>query len=91
MKSLILQHHERFDGAGCPAGLRREQIVPPAPIFAVVDAFEAMTSNCPYRFAMREENALDEMGRNAGMLFDPDIGRTFLALRRSEASIRVAA
>ncbi len=40
---------------------------------------------------MREENALDEIGRNAGTQFDPDIGRIFLALRRSEASTRVAA
>ena len=88
---MSLQHHERFDGTGCPAGLRGEQIVLPVRIFAVVDAFETMNSNHPYRFATREENALDEIGRNVGTQFDPDIGRTFLELRRSEASTWVAA
>ncbi len=85
VKSLILQHHERFDGTGYPAGLRGEQIVLSARMFAVVDAFEAMTSNRPYRFAMREEKALDEIGQNAGTQFDPDIARTFVELRRSQA------
>ena len=91
VKSLILQHHERFDGTGYPAGLRGEQIVLSARIFAVVDAFEAMTSDRPYRLAMPEEHALEEIRRNAGTQFDPDIGRTFLELRRSEAGTRLAA
>lgn len=91
VKSLILQHHERFDGTGYPAGLKGEQIVLSARIFAVVDAFEAMTSDRPYRFAMREEDALDEIRKNAGTQFDPDIGQTFVELRRSKAVTRRAA
>ncbi len=91
VKTMILQHHERVDGTGYPAGLRGEQIVLSARIFAVVDAFEAMTSDRPYRLAMPEEAALDEITGNAGTQFDPDIAQTFLELRRSEAIARRAA
>lgn len=91
VKSVILQHHERFDGMGYPAGLRGEEIVLFARIFAVVDAFEAMTSDRPYRRAMAEEKALDEITGNAGTQFDPDIARTFVELRRSEAGAQRAA
>ena len=85
VKSLILQHHERFDGTGYPAGLRGEGIILSARIFSVVDAFEAMTSDRPYRRALQEEKALDEITVNAGTQFDPDIARTFVELRQSEA------
>lgn len=88
VKSLILQHHERFDGTGYPAGLRGEQIILSARIFSVVDAFEAMTSDRPYRRALQEEKALDEITGNAGTQFDPDIARTFAELRRCEAGAR---
>ncbi|MCH8919187.1 MAG: HD-GYP domain-containing protein [Chloroflexi bacterium] len=91
VKPIIVQHHERFNGTGYPAGLRGEEIVLFARIFAVVDAFEAMTADRPYRRAMPEEKALDEITGNAGTQFDPDIASTFVELRRSEAVARRAA
>lgn len=91
VKTMILQHHERFNGTGYPAGLRGEEIVLFARIFAVVDAFEAMTADRPYRRAMPEEKALDEITGNAGTQFDPDIASTFVELRRSEAVAQRAA
>jgi diguanylate cyclase (GGDEF)-like protein len=73
----ILHHHERFDGDGYPGKLTGEEIPLAARIIAVVDAFSAMTSDRPYRNAMRTEEALTELEANAGTQFDPEIVRLF--------------
>jgi response regulator RpfG family c-di-GMP phosphodiesterase len=70
---IILSHHERFDGAGYPYGLEGEEIPVTARAFAVVDAFDAMTSDRPYRTAMDRAEALDVIKANAGSQFDPDV------------------
>lgn len=67
----IKYHHERFDGKGYPEGLRGEQIPVPAVIMAVADAFDAMTSNRPYRQGMSKKEAVEEIRRNAGSQFSP--------------------
>jgi HD-GYP domain-containing protein (c-di-GMP phosphodiesterase class II) len=74
----ILHHHERFDGAGYPAGLSGEQIPLEARIVGVADAFSAMTSDRPYRTRMTHEQAFAELERNSGTQFDPEIVRVFV-------------
>ena len=74
---ILLYHHERFDGTGYPFGLKGEAIPLEARIFAVVDAYDAMTSDRPYRKAMPPEAALLEIERNAGVQFDPLVVEAF--------------
>jgi hypothetical protein len=74
---IILYHHERYDGAGYPFGLEGRAIPLEARIFMVVDAYDAMTSNRPYRDAMSLDDALAEIKRNAGIQFDPEIVEAF--------------
>ena len=73
-------HHERWDGDGYPRRLKREEIPLAARIFSVVDSFDAMTSDRPYRRAMSVEQAVDEIQLHAGKQHDPDIARAFAAL-----------
>jgi response regulator RpfG family c-di-GMP phosphodiesterase len=77
---VIRFHHERFDGAGYPHGLRGEQIPLVARIFSVVDAFDAIISERPYRPARSTEEALEEIVRSSGSHFDPEVVEAFLIL-----------
>jgi HD-GYP domain-containing protein (c-di-GMP phosphodiesterase class II) len=76
----ILHHHERFDGNGYPSGLVGAEIPLVARVIAVADAWDAMTSNRPYRDAMHDDKALLEIVENSGHQFDPDVVRAFLML-----------
>ncbi len=69
----ILLHHERLDGSGYPFGLVGEAVPMAARILGVADTFEALTSNRPYRLALAVEDALEEIRRGTGTLFDPDV------------------
>ena len=69
---VVRHHHERWDGRGYPDGLEREEIPVGARIVAVCDAFDAMTSDRPYRPRMPLSAACEELERNAGTQFDPD-------------------
>ncbi|HMJ00549.1 MAG TPA: HD-GYP domain-containing protein [Gaiellaceae bacterium] len=82
-RDVVACHHERWDGTGYPAGLRGTQIPSAARIFAVVDAYDAMTNDRPYRDAMPIEAALDELEKNSGTQFDPSIVTEFVMLVRS--------
>ncbi len=82
----IKHHHERFDGKGYPDGLEGENIPLIARIIAVADAFDAMVSSRPYREAMSEENALNELVKNAGYQHDPNIVEIFLETRKEKKS-----
>ncbi|MGY4707711.1 HD domain-containing phosphohydrolase [Candidatus Bipolaricaulota sp. J31] len=73
-------HHERWDGTGYPRGLRGEEIPLSARIFAVVDAWDAMRSERPYRGPLSREEALREIREGAGSQFDPRVVRAFLDL-----------
>jgi HD-GYP domain-containing protein (c-di-GMP phosphodiesterase class II) len=73
----FLFHHERWDGCGYPTGRVCEQIPLGARIVAVVDAFDAMTSNRPYRARLPLQSALAELNRGAGTQFDPTVVRAF--------------
>lgn len=71
----ILCHHERWDGGGYPNGLSGEEIPLLSRIIAVVDAYDAMTHDRPYRKAMSRDEAVKEIAINAGTQFDPEIAR----------------
>jgi diguanylate cyclase (GGDEF)-like protein len=70
---VVRSTHERWDGGGYPDGLAGTEIPLEARIIFVCDAFEAMTSDRPYKPAMSAEEALEELRRNAGTQFDPEI------------------
>jgi GAF domain-containing protein len=74
---ILLYHHERYDGSGYPFGLAQDRIPLEARIFAVVDAYDAMTSERPYRKAVPPEEALQEIRANAGIQFDPQVAEAF--------------
>jgi putative nucleotidyltransferase with HDIG domain len=74
-------HHERWDGEGYPRGLKGDQIPLAARIFAVVDVWDALRSDRPYRAAWRESQAREFLRERAGTHFDPKITETFLALQ----------
>lgn len=70
---IVRAHHERWDGGGYPDGLRREEIPVGARIIAVVDAYDAMTHDRPYRRGRAPEEALGELQRERGRQFDPEL------------------
>jgi putative nucleotidyltransferase with HDIG domain len=77
---IICYHHERYDGTGYPDGLVGEEIPLGARIFAVADAYDAMTSYRPYRTPISHEDALLELQRCVGSQFDPGIVEVFLRI-----------
>jgi PAS domain S-box-containing protein len=70
-------HHERWDGNGYPQGLKGKNIPMSARIFAVVDVWDALTSDRPYRFAWSEHQALEYITKESGRHFDPDVVNAF--------------
>ncbi len=76
----ILKHHERWDGKGYPLGLSGEDIPVECRILAIVDAYDAMTNDRPYRKAMTPEEAMAELRKCAGSQFDPRLLELFFAV-----------
>ncbi len=74
----ILHHHEHFDGSGYPDGLAGEAIPIASRILFVADAFDAMTTDRPYRKALSIQKAIEELEHNSGSQFDPVVVETFL-------------
>jgi len=81
---IVLQHQERYDGGGYPAGLKAEQIVLGARLFAVADTYDAITSDRPYRKAQSHDQAITEMQRVAGTQLDPRGVAAFCGLPEAE-------
>jgi len=79
---IVRAHHERFDGAGYPRNLKGDRIPLGARIFAVVDAYDAMTSDRPYRPARSHQEALEEIRNQVGSQFDPVVVAPFFAAVR---------
>jgi HD superfamily phosphohydrolase YqeK len=79
-RTIILHHHERFDGKGYPLGLRGEAITLGARIFSVADTLDAITQDRPYRAARSFDQAREEILRHRGTQFDPDVVDVFLTL-----------
>lgn len=75
---IVAQHHERWDGRGYPNGLKGEAILLEARILSVVDAYDAMTTDRPYRKALSAEVACEELNRFSGTAWDPDVVDAFL-------------
>ena len=70
---IIIQHHERLDGSGYPLGLIGEDIILEAKILGVADVIEAMSSHRPYRPSLGIDQALEEIVKNKGKLYDPKV------------------
>jgi putative nucleotidyltransferase with HDIG domain len=79
---IVRSHHERWDGAGYPDGLKGEETPRLARIVAVADAFDAMTSDRPYRKGMAAEEGFEEVQRQSGKQFDPECAAGFVAIRQ---------
>jgi len=77
---IVEEHHERLDGKGYPKGLKGDEILLEARILAVVDAYDTMRSDRPYRQALSREEAIRELRRNAGSQFDPLVVKVFLEI-----------
>jgi two-component system, cell cycle response regulator len=84
---LVRSSHERWDGGGYPDGLRGDEIPLGARVVAVCDAFDAMTTERPYREPITEEEALEELRRCAGAQFDPAVVAAFCAVITRERSV----
>lgn len=82
--TIVLHHHERFDGRGYPHGLAGEEIPIGSRIVAVIDAYQAMTEGRPYQGAISREAAIDELRRQSGSQFDPGVVEAFIALQGRE-------
>ena len=80
MAKIVRYHQEAYDGSGYPEGLKGEQIPVGARIATVVDAFDAMLTDRPYRKGMTVEHALQELRRNRGTQFDPVVVDTVIEL-----------
>jgi HD-GYP domain-containing protein (c-di-GMP phosphodiesterase class II) len=87
---LTLFHHERWDGHGYPRGKAGHAIPLEARVLALADAFDAMTTDRPYRRALPLPDALVEIDRCAGTQFDPRLARVFVELWTSERRVAVS-
>ena len=80
---IVRSHHERWDGKGYPDGLGGEAISPLARVVALADAFDAMTSDRPYRKGMPPAIAFAEIEKQVGRQFDPTFAAAFLGMKQT--------
>jgi putative nucleotidyltransferase with HDIG domain len=88
ISSIVLAHHEHYDGKGYPNGLYKDDIPLGARVMAVADAYDAMTSERPYRAALSHNFTVKEIVRCSGTQFDPAIVDVFLEIQDSFNSIK---
>ncbi|MEK6680238.1 MAG: HD domain-containing phosphohydrolase [Nitrospirota bacterium] len=85
--SVIRHHHEWYDGSGYPDGLIGEEIPYCARIVAIADAYDAMSSDRPYRKALSQKEIRNEFSKNAGIQFDPEMAKTFIEILENRNNI----
>jgi response regulator RpfG family c-di-GMP phosphodiesterase len=76
-------HHERWDGSGYPKGLKEKEIPLAARIFAVVDVFDALSSDRPYRKAWKKEKIIEYIKKQSGVIFDPEVVDALLSMEEN--------
>ncbi|MBN2259232.1 MAG: HD-GYP domain-containing protein [Clostridiales bacterium] len=81
---IVLCHHERINGSGYPKGLKGGEIPIESKIIAVIDSYDAMTTNRPYRKAFSKEYAIEELEKNSGILYDEEIINVFVAILNAD-------
>ncbi|WP_094603075.1 hypothetical protein SPSIL_001030 [Sporomusa silvacetica DSM 10669] len=84
IQQIVKHHHERYDGRGYPSGLAGQDVSFGSRIIAVADSFQAMISDRPYRKGMSQAVAMEELERNKGTQFDPEIVDVFLEICRAK-------
>lgn len=87
IREIVLHHHERWDGAGYPDGLKGEEIPISCRIVAVADVFDALTHDRPYKHAWTRQEAIEEICRQRGTQFDPTVVDVFLDLYANEFAV----
>ncbi len=88
VKRIVTEHHERYDGKGYPHGKKGEELSLEARIIAITDAYDAKTSDRPYRKAMKSEDAIAELKRCAGTQFDPKLVDIFIDILKEDPSCK---
>ena len=81
---MVLYHQEWYNGQGYPEGLKGDEVPLGARIVATIDAWDAMTSDRPYRKALSREIALNELKKGSGSQFDPKVVEAFLLIEEQE-------
>ena len=89
-RSVLMCHHENFDGSGYPEGLKDNEIPIGARIFAIADAVTAMLSDRPYRKGLPVEKVVEELADNAGGQFDPMVVSLFFDIIMKEKILPVS-
>ena len=84
---MVLYHQEWYNGKGYPEGLEKEEIPLGARIISVIDSYDAMTSDRPYRKAMSQEKAVSELKKGAEIQFDPKVVNIFIDILEKEKNI----
>jgi len=81
---LILKHHERWDGNGYPLGIKGKEIPIECRILNIVDSYDAMVSDRPYRKGMKKEDTIKEILNNSGKQFDPELVPIFIDIIKED-------
>ena len=80
ISKFILSHHERWDGKGYPQGLKKQEIPLLSRIITIIDSYDAMIDNRPYKESLSKDEAIVELKSNSGTQFDPDLVIEFIKL-----------